>query len=240
MSKEGVWNIRKDRYDDLEFPKSFVGAFKNRIDSVSPKQLYLLQMVSCFEGLAKKALIKKLTGFADVEFDDLLVSLETEGLISEDKTEYGRVLSITEGEIKKYIYSMLDKPQRESWHKSIADELLNDKKLDNGYSFEELFYQLSSSKQFEELIDMLRRIGIAKNMFTDSSIVILAQVYDILSRSDYTRDIEILDKLCYSLIVKGETAQLKDYLDKLMKTAESRGNDRFIVRWMLYKTGILS
>ncbi len=236
MSKEGVWNIRKDRYDDLKFPNSFVDAFKNRIDSLSPKQLYLLQMVSCFEGSAKKALIKKLTGFADVEFNELLISLEAEGLISEDNNEYGQALDITEGEIKKYIYSMLDQSQRESWHKSIADELLNDKKLDNGYNFEELFYQLSSSKQFEELIDIAyERIGIARNMFTDSSIVILTQVYDILSTSGYPKDIEILDKLCYSLIVKGETAQLKDYLDKLMNAAESRGNDRFIVRWMLYK-----
>lgn len=236
MSNEGLWNIRKDRYDDLDFPKSFLGAFKKKVDSVSPKQLSLLQMVSCFEGFAKKAIIKKLTGFSDMEIDEVIASLETEGLVSEVKTEFGQELGIYEGEIKKYLYSMLNQLQRESNHKSIADELINNKKLGNEYSFEELFYQLSSSKQFDELIDIAyERIGIEKNMFTDSSIVILAQVYDILSSSSHPKDIEILDKLCYSLIVKGEAVQLKAYLDKLMYAAESRGDDRFQIRGLLYK-----
>lgn len=236
MSNEGLWNIRKDRYDDLDFPKDFVGAFKKRVDSVTPNQLCLLQLVSCFEGFAKKALIKKLTGFTDMENDKVIVGLNTEGLISEERTEFGQALMISEGEIKKYLYSMLNQSQREFYHKSIADELISNKKQGNEYSFEELFFQLNSSKQFDELIDTAyERIGNEKNMFTDSSIVILSQVYDILSSSSHPKDIEILDKLCYSLIVKGEAVQLKDYLDKLMYASESRGNDRFNIRGMLYK-----
>lgn len=236
MSNEGLWNIRKDKYDDLYFPKNFVGAFRNRVDSATPKQLHLLQLLSCFEGMAGKSMIKSLTGFDDIEIDELIGSLESEGLISEDKTEFGQVFIICEGEIKKYLYSLLSQSQREACHKSISDELISSKKLGTYYGFEELFFQLSSSKQLEKLIDTAyERINFEKNLFTDSSIAILTQVYDVLAANSHPRDIEILDRLCYSLIVKGEAIELEEYLDKLIKTAESKGEDRYSIRGTLYK-----
>ena len=240
MSHEGAWTILRDRYDDLDFPKNFRDAYRSRVASLDAKQLDLLQIIACFEGPGRRDIVKRLFSFSDNELDFSVDDAESQGMIYEEATEYGIGYIFTEGEIKKYIYSSMPQTQRDTYHSYIAAEILSLKKRGIDYSFEELFFQLSSSQQFEELVELIyEKISSDKNRFTDSSIMILTRAYELLASSNNSAYIEILDKLCYSLIVKGDIEQLKHYLEQLLKSSLERGDERYYIRGMLYELELM-
>ena len=240
IGSDGSWKIRRDRYNDLEFPKTFVDTIKPRIESLDIKQLNFLKIISCFDGPVNESIVKAISGFSNSEVDILITDLIKERLITKQNLETGSAIEISIVELKKSIYQSIAEIDRVNQHKRIANELTIHKNESSDYSFDELFYQLNLSSQLDDLISLVyQRIDRERNKYSDSTMLILRKAYEALSSKSHPMEMIVLDRINYSYIMRGETEMLDSYLNIMLNLSQEKNEERFYIRALLYQLELL-